>query len=146
MGRESLSKGTTLLGWRPRTSGCLPSPRVRSALHVVTAWPASQPLSLHPAKSWARFAQLALAHDLQAALQKQIAGELEWLQQSAKGQQKKGKARLRRYDDLVEEVRIFIFVIMISTRRFTIHVCGCKVGSAVLLSCRCSAVSSLTHA
>jgi energy-dependent translational throttle protein EttA len=42
---------------------------------------------------------------LQASLQKQIAGELEWLQQSAKGQQKKGKARLRRYDDLVEEVR-----------------------------------------
>jgi hypothetical protein len=42
---------------------------------------------------------------MQASLQKQIAGELEWLQQSAKGQQKKGKARLRRYDDLVEEVR-----------------------------------------
>lgn len=43
----------------------------------------------------------------QAALQRQIAGELEWLQQSAKGQQKKGKARLRRYDDLVEEAKSF---------------------------------------
>jgi hypothetical protein len=49
--------------------------------------------------------QIALYRGLQAALQKQIAGELEWLQQSAKGQQKKGKARLRRYDDLVEEVQ-----------------------------------------
>jgi hypothetical protein len=49
--------------------------------------------------------QLAMCCTMQASLQKQIAGELEWLQQSANGQQKKGKARLRRYDDLVEEVR-----------------------------------------
>lgn len=51
---------------------------------------------------------------MQASLQKQIAGELEWLQQSAKGQQKKGKARLRRYDDLVEEVRSISSMIVIS--------------------------------
>lgn len=44
----------------------------------------------------------------QASLQRQIAGELEWLNQNAKGQQKKGKARLRRYEDLVEEVHFFI--------------------------------------
>lgn len=41
---------------------------------------------------------------LQANLQKTIAGELEWLGKNAKGQQKKGKARLRRYEDLLEEV------------------------------------------
>ena len=40
----------------------------------------------------------------QGNLRKEIAGELEWLNQNAKGQQKKGKARLRRYDDLVEQV------------------------------------------
>ncbi|EIE24113.1 ABC family transporter [Coccomyxa subellipsoidea C-169] len=39
----------------------------------------------------------------QAALQKQIEGELEWVRSQAKGQQKKGKSRMRRYDDLVQQ-------------------------------------------
>ncbi len=42
----------------------------------------------------------------QAALQKQIEGELEWVRSQAKGQQKKGKSRMRRYDDLVQQVSI----------------------------------------
>mmetsp|Transcript_19916 Transcript_19916/g.43567 ORF Transcript_19916/g.43567 Transcript_19916/m.43567 type:complete len:675 (-) Transcript_19916:182-2206(-) len=37
----------------------------------------------------------------QSSLKKQIEAELEWVNKMAKGQQKKGKARLRRYDDLV---------------------------------------------
>lgn len=45
-----------------------------------------------------------MADGAQGNLRKEIAGELEWLNQNAKGQQKKGKARLRRYDDLVEQV------------------------------------------
>ena len=36
-------------------------------------------------------------------MQKQIAGELEWLRQAARGQQKKGRARMRRYEDLVDQ-------------------------------------------
>jgi ATPase subunit of ABC transporter with duplicated ATPase domains len=40
----------------------------------------------------------------QAALQKQIEGELEWVRSQAKGQQKKGKSRMRRYDELVQQV------------------------------------------
>ena len=43
----------------------------------------------------------------QAHLKRQLSEELEWVQKAAKGQQKKGKARLRRYDDLVEEVTLF---------------------------------------
>ena len=40
----------------------------------------------------------------QAGLQRSIASELDWVNTNAKGQQKKGKARLRRYDDLLEKV------------------------------------------
>lgn len=42
----------------------------------------------------------------QAGLQKSIAAELEWVNANAKGQQKKGKARLRRYEDLTQQVSI----------------------------------------
>ena len=41
----------------------------------------------------------------QVALQKQIEAELEWVRSQAKGQQKKGKSRMRRYDELVQQVR-----------------------------------------
>lgn len=40
----------------------------------------------------------------ESSMQKSIAAELEWVQSNAKGQQKKGKARMRRYEDLVEQV------------------------------------------
>lgn len=40
----------------------------------------------------------------QAGLQKSIAAELEWVNANAKGQQKKGKARMRRYEDLTQQV------------------------------------------
>ena len=40
----------------------------------------------------------------QDSLQRSIASELEWVNSNAKGQQKKGKARLRRYDDLTKQV------------------------------------------
>ncbi|KAL3140734.1 hypothetical protein ABBQ32_005289 [Trebouxia sp. C0010 RCD-2024] len=39
----------------------------------------------------------------QNSLQRSIASELEWVNTNAKGQQKKGKARLRRYDDLTKQ-------------------------------------------
>lgn len=40
----------------------------------------------------------------QASLQRSLANELEWVRSNAKGQQKKGKARMRRYEDLTEQV------------------------------------------
>lgn len=39
----------------------------------------------------------------QASLQRSIASELDWVNSNAKGQQKKGKARLRRYEDLEKQ-------------------------------------------
>ncbi|CAM6125375.1 unnamed protein product [Calypogeia fissa] len=39
----------------------------------------------------------------QSALQRTVARELEWIRQNAKGQQKKGKARERAYEDLVRK-------------------------------------------
>jgi len=47
--------------------------------------------------------RLESAKQRQQALQKAIAEELEWINKSQKGQQKKGKARVGRYEDLVEE-------------------------------------------
>ena len=41
----------------------------------------------------------------QVNLQRSIASELDWVNSNAKGQQKKGKARLRRYEDLTQQVR-----------------------------------------
>ena len=40
----------------------------------------------------------------QAGLQRVIDDELEFVRSKAKGQQKKGKARMRRYDELVSKV------------------------------------------
>lgn len=40
----------------------------------------------------------------QSALQASLDSELEWINSKAKGQQKKGKARMRRYDELVSQV------------------------------------------
>ncbi|DBA71404.1 TPA: hypothetical protein ACH3X2_011207 [Trebouxia sp. C0005] len=39
----------------------------------------------------------------QVNLQRSIASELDWVNSNAKGQQKKGKARLRRYEDLTQQ-------------------------------------------
>ena len=39
----------------------------------------------------------------QSALQASLDSELEWVNSKAKGQQKKGKARMRRYDELVSQ-------------------------------------------
>lgn len=41
----------------------------------------------------------------QVNLQRSIASELDWVNSNAKGQQKKGKARLRRYEDLTQQVQ-----------------------------------------
>ena len=40
----------------------------------------------------------------QSALQRSIDAELDWVNSKAKGQQKKGKARMRRYDELCAQV------------------------------------------
>ena len=42
----------------------------------------------------------------QTSLGRAIEQELEFLRSNAKGQQKKGKARMRRYDELVDQVGI----------------------------------------
>ncbi len=42
----------------------------------------------------------------QTSLGRAIEQELEFLRSNAKGQQKKGKARMRRYDELVDQVRL----------------------------------------
>ena len=43
----------------------------------------------------------------QENLQRSIAAELEWVNANAKGQVKKGKARMRRFEDLEKQVIIF---------------------------------------
>lgn len=48
-------------------------------------------------------ARLGAEKSKQSSLQKAIQAELEWVNKMAKGQQKKGKARLKRYEDLVAE-------------------------------------------
>lgn len=52
----------------------------------------------------------------QESLQRSIASELEWVNSNAKGQQKKGKARLRRYEDLTKQV-IHYFTVLLSVTR-----------------------------
>lgn len=52
--------------------------------------------------------RLALEQKTQSALNKQIEEELEFINRQAKGQQKKGQARLRRYEDLVEEASKYV--------------------------------------
>ena len=42
----------------------------------------------------------------QAGLQRLLDQELEFVRSKAKGQQKKGKARMRRYDELVSQVSL----------------------------------------
>lgn len=56
--------------------------------------------------SWLEAKQTRLAGEKreQASLSRSINSELEWVRSNAKGQQKKGKARMRRYEDLVNEV------------------------------------------
>ncbi|GLC42782.1 hypothetical protein PLESTB_001417500 [Pleodorina starrii] len=44
----------------------------------------------------------------QAALDKAISEELEWINKKAKGQQKKGAARMRRYDELVTQQASYV--------------------------------------
>lgn len=56
--------------------------------------------------SWLEAKQTRLAGEKreQASLTRSINQELDWVRSNAKGQQKKGKARMRRYEDLVNEV------------------------------------------
>lgn len=44
----------------------------------------------------------------QSALKKTIEHELEFINRKAKGQQKKGQARMRRYDDLVQQANAYV--------------------------------------
>ena len=52
--------------------------------------------------------RLSAEKSQQAALKKSMETELEWIRSSAKGQQKKGKARATRYDELVSESAKFM--------------------------------------
>lgn len=52
----------------------------------------------------AKSKRLAAEARQQTSLQKAIDAELEWVRSNRKGQQKKGKSRMRRYDELVAEV------------------------------------------
>ena len=54
----------------------------------------------------ARAARLKQEGKEQSALQRAIDAELDFVRSQAKGQQKKGKARMRRYDDLVDQASI----------------------------------------
>ena len=45
----------------------------------------------------------------QSGLKKAIEEELEWVRSNARGQQKKGKARLRSYEALTQQVSICLF-------------------------------------
>lgn len=58
--------------------------------------------------SWLEAKQTRLAGEKreQASLTRSINQELDWVRSNAKGQQKKGKARMRRYEDLVNEVSL----------------------------------------
>lgn len=47
--------------------------------------------------------RLQVEEKQQSSLKKTIEAELEWMQQSARGQQKKGRARERRYEELVAQ-------------------------------------------
>jgi len=51
----------------------------------------------------AKAARLEQEGKQKAAREKALAKELEWVRKQQKGQQKKGKARLRRYDELLAE-------------------------------------------
>ena len=55
----------------------------------------------------ARARRMAGERKQQAGLQRVIDDELEFVRSKAKGQQKKGKARMRRYDELVSKVPAF---------------------------------------
>jgi len=52
--------------------------------------------------------RLAQEKKEQSALQKTMEAELAWINQQAKGQQKKGQARVRQYDDLVSRATEYI--------------------------------------
>jgi sulfate-transporting ATPase len=56
----------------------------------------------------AKSKRLALEEKQQSNLNKTIAAELEFINQKAKGQQKKGQARMRRYDDLVAQASAYV--------------------------------------
>jgi energy-dependent translational throttle protein EttA len=55
----------------------------------------------------AKAARAANEAKAQTSLSRAMAAELEWVRSNAKGQTKKGKARLRRYDDLVAQAASF---------------------------------------
>ena len=56
----------------------------------------------------AKAKRMSLEENKQSALNKTIATELEFINQKAKGQQKKGQARMRRYDDLVTQASSYV--------------------------------------
>lgn len=52
--------------------------------------------------------RLAAEEKAQSSLQRTISAELEFISRQAKGQQKKGQARQRRYDDLVTQASQYV--------------------------------------
>ena len=77
----------------------------------------------------AKATRLAGEERAQGALQKSIAAELEFMRSQAKGQQKKGAARARRYDELVEAAGEYVKAGAVDS--ITIPV-GPRLGSKVL--------------
>jgi len=73
--------------------------------------------------------RLRFEEKTQSSLQKSIAKELEWTKQQQKGQQKKGAARLRRYDDLVSQANQYVKTSQVDS--ITIPV-GPRLGSKVI--------------
>jgi hypothetical protein len=73
--------------------------------------------------------RLRIEDRAQAGLLKTIEKELEWVGKAAKGQQKKGAARLRRYDDLVAEAAAYVKDTQVS--------CGQPHVTAIVLGMEC---------
>lgn len=74
-------------------------------------------------------ARLSSEASKQSGLQKAMAQELEWMNKNAKGQQKKGKARMRRYEELTERAESYVKASKLDS--ITIPV-GPRLGSKVL--------------
>ncbi len=59
-------------------------------------------------RAQAKNKRLSVEEKAQSQLQKTIERELEWVNKNQKGQQKKGQARLRRYEDLVGQAQAYV--------------------------------------
>jgi len=79
----------------------------------------------------------------QTSLGRAIEQELEFLRSNAKGQQKKGKARMRRYDELVDQARLTLRKPS-AVCDSTLHLHGGLNSRQPLLSCRMDVAYGVT--